>query len=400
MVETISNKRKLNVFLMDLLCMSPFYDRYLCEALQTKGVKVYLGAISFHLDIDYFERHLVRRFPGLIDLIAKLHIRNKPVRQGLKALEYVLNLINLLLRFILHRPDIIHIEWLPLVSKIPVEPWFLRIMKKRGVKLIYTVHNVLPHDTGLKYKSKFRRVYDMMDALICHTQESKDQLVQDFKIPDSRIWVIPHGPMFHDSIKITKSEARAKLGYQEDTPIVLFFGSIRPYKGIEHFLEAWKIVTESCPEARLIIAGNGEREYLAQLKAKIQDLRLNKSIVTDFRFIPNEELPIFHQAADIIVYPYKGITQSGALFTGMSFGKAIVATSSGGFKETLQHGVTGLLIEYGDIQKWADNIIYLIKNQSERLRLGHAAFKELNERYSWDVIAERTLECYYAVLNG
>jgi len=399
-MKDANNKKSLNVFIMDLLCMTPFYDRYLCEALQAKDdVATYLGAISFHLDIGYFERHMIRRFPGLIDFIAKLHIRNKPIRQGLKALEYILNLINLLLRFILHRPDIIHIEWLPLVCRTSVELWFLKIMKKRGVKLVYTVHNVLPHDTGLKYKSKFYKVYDMMDALICHTQESKDQLTSNFKIPDSKIWVIPLGPFFHDSIKITKSEARAILGYQDDTPIVLFFGSIRPYKGVEYFLEVWKIVTENCPGALLIIAGNGDKEYLEQLEAKIKDHGLNKSVVTDFRFIPNDELPIFHQAADIIVYPYRAITQSGALFTGMSFGKAIVATSSGGFKETLQHGVTGLLIEYGEIQEWADNIINLINNPSERLRLGNAALKELNERYSWNVIADRTLECYYAVLN-
>ncbi|KKM13016.1 hypothetical protein SY88_00120 [Clostridiales bacterium PH28_bin88] len=399
-MQQISNEKQLNVFVMDLLCISPFYDRYLCEALQAKNASTYLGAISFHLDINYFERYMVRRYAGLIDLVAKLRIRNKIIRRGLKTLEYALNLLNLLLRFTLQRPDIIHIEWLPLVQTVPVELWFLKIMKKRGVRLVYTVHNVLPHDTGLRYKPIFSRIYDFMDALICHTREAKEQLVSTFKTPASKIWVIPHGPMFHDSFKITRAEARTRLGCQEDLPIVLFFGAIRPYKGLEYFLEVWRVVTENCPEARLMIAGNGDKEYIQRLKEKIDGLGLNESVVSHFRFIPNEELPVFHQAADIFVYPYQAITQSGALFTGMAFGKAIVATSVGGFKETLQHNVTGLLIKYGDIQEWVHSLIYLIKNPSERLRLGQAALKEMNMHYSWDVIAEKTLECYCTISKG
>jgi len=382
---------------MDLLCITPMYDRYLCKALQARNPLTVLGAISFHLDVNYFNRFGVHRQPGLLDCVAKLRLRSNALRQGLKAIEYIINLLNLFICFTLSSPEVIHVQWIPLITKVPLELWFLRVLKKRGIRLVYTVHNILPHDTGMKYKDTFRVIYNLMDALICHTQNAKEQLVKEFGISADKVWVIPHGPMFHDSIQIKRVEACTRLGYRGEETNVLAFGGIRPYKGLEFLLQAWKLVIDQCPDTRLIIAGNGDKDYLRQIVELINDLELEQSVQTHFGFIPNDELPIFHSAADILVYPYRNITQSGALFTGMAFGKPIVATDVGGFKETLRNGETGVLIEYGNVQQLANNLINLIQKPEERKRLGRAAFEELDRYYSWEAIAEKTLECYKAL---
>lgn len=388
------SEKPIKVFVMDLLCMTPYYDRYLCDAIMTKNMYVSLGSISFHRDLNYYEKYRVHRQRGLLDIIAKMNIRHDGTRQILKGIEYLINLLILLVRFIISRPDIIHVQWIPMVINNPFEILFLKLMKKRGVKQVYTVHNILPHDTGLLYEDRFSKVYTLMDMLICHTHKTKEQLITKFCIPEKKVSVIPHGPMFHDYPRYTTAEARAILGYNKHKNMVLFLGILRPYKGVEYLLNTWKNVVRDYPDSWLIIAGIGDKEYLAKIRNMIQSLGVTSSVDAHFKFIPDNEVPLYYQATDIIVYPYRDITQSGALLTGMAFGKPIIASAVGGFRETIQDNVNGYLVKYGDISELTGKLMYLLNNPNERDRLGKAAMEELYYNYSWDVIARKTIECY------
>jgi len=394
----MSLQKTRKVFVIDLLCMTPFYDRYLVEALSKKFPEVILVAISFHLDPEYFEKYNVKRLK-IVDIVSKLKITNQMLRQAFKLPEYLANLSLLSFRMIFNRPAILHIQWITLITKTSLGLWSLKLAKAMGVKIVYTVHNVLPHDTGLTHKSIFKKTYQFMDALICHTSQAKNELITEFGISDKKIWVIPHGPMFHDRVNTSSADARNLLSYREDQVVILCFGVIRPYKGIEFLLDALKIVTGKNKNTLLVIAGNGEAAYLDKIRKYIWELDLNENVRQDFKYIPNDELPIYFQAADILVYPYKNITQSGALLTGMAYGKPIVASSVGGLKETLLNGKIGLLVEYGNAKDLADALTTLINSPEERTRLGNAALRELEDKYSWDVIAEKTLECYKKTLT-
>jgi glycosyltransferase involved in cell wall biosynthesis len=389
--------KKLNVFLLDGLCMSPCYDLYLYKAL-TKYVNVVLGCITFHLERDFFKKNNVKNYPGPLDIVARLGIRSKLPRQVLKAVEYYLNLAFLAVRFCLRPIDIMHIQWLPLVTVLPFELWFVCALRRRGIKVVYTVHNVLPHDTGLKYHRIFGRVYQTVDALICHTEQARKELVSEFGIPEQKIWVIPHGPLFHDYPRMGQEEAKARLNLEENI-VVMHFGSIRPYKGTEFLLQAWEWVAKAHPKAILLLAGNGEPSYLEEIQRLIARLDILKQVRCDFRYIPDEELPVYYQAADIVVYPYRDITQSGALLTGMAFGKAIVATAVGGFKETLISGKTGLLVSYGDVRELANALNELIDNPVKREQLGREVSFYLKQHYSWEAIAKKTFDCYECILR-
>lgn len=384
---------RIAVIIMDMLCMTPFYDRYLIEALSKKDPAIALGSISFHLDPGYFKRYGIKRL-RIVDLVAKLRINNKPLRQALKLAEYVINLASLSAAMIFKRPGIIHVHWIPLITRTSLELWFLKLTQLLGVKIVYTVHNVLPHDTGFSYRDKFRNVYHTMDALICHTAQAKDELMRDFGISAEKIWVIPHGPLCHDVIMPSREDAREALRYRNDQTVFLIFGTIRPYKGIEILLDAWQRVICKCKDALLVIAGTGDPAYIQVIISKIAALALSDSVHQNFKFIPDNELPVYIQAADVLVYPYKDVTQSGALLTGMAFGKPIVASALGAFKETLRNGKAGILVEPDNVKELANALIMLIKSPQERARLGAAALEELNNKYSWDAIADKTIQCY------
>lgn len=391
-------KNDIDVWIMDCLCMTPYYDAYLINAMKKYNPNTNFGSISFHLGREYFRAQNIINDAGLLDITSKLWIKNSLLKRPLKIMEYCINLLTFRYRFLIKKPDVVHIQWLPLITHFPMEMWFLKSLKKQGIKLVYTVHNVLPHDTGERYWTKFNKVYELVDGLICHTKETKTNLIQKFSLNPSKICIIPHGPMFHEVKMVNTNEAKDYLNIPQERVVILFFGTLRPYKGIEFLLESFKAVLNKRPEALLIIAGDGEAKYKQLLSDYIIKLGLTNSVKADFRYIPISELPIYHQAADILVYPYKIIDQSGALLTGMAYAKPIVATAVGGMLETLRNQNNGLLIKYGDIESFANAIIKLLDDPDLRFYLGKNALHDLEEKYSWDIIAQQTLRCYQEIL--
>jgi glycosyltransferase involved in cell wall biosynthesis len=307
-------------------------------------------------------------------------------------------MLALLLRFSFRRPDILHVQFLQMLEQgLPFEVWFCRFLQRRGVKLIYTVHNILPFHTGDRHRKRYERVYRLADALICHTSQTRNQLIEEFHIDRRRIWIVPHGPMFHDFERPGVAEARRALGFSSDDCVVAWQGFVAPYKGLEFLLDTWQLVQNARPDARLYIAGAGPARYLAELQEKVRALGIERTVRLDFRFVPARELPALIQAADIVVYPYREITQSGALLTGLTFGKPIVATDLPPFRETLERDQAGLLVPYADVPAFAAALICLVENPSERYRL---AAKAAALAVSWSDIARQTEDCYRAVLGS
>ncbi len=388
-----------NVYLLDLWCQVPFYDAYLCQALRSEGIRCALGSISFHLEPDYFRRCGLKNDPGLCDVVARLKLTNPKVRRVLKLLEFCGNVTGLASRFILRKPNIIHVQYLPLIEQgIPVELGLLKLAKKRGIKLVYTVHNVLPHDSKLNLREMFSKVYGLMDALICHTRESKDRLIKEFGLEAQKIWVVPHGPLFYDCEHIGNQAAKRYLGLSTGECIVMYQGFVRPYKGLEFLLEAWKGAHASHSNARLVIAGTGEKTYLEVIRAKVEALDIQSSVRLDLRYITTEDLPIYYRACDIAVYPHREITQSGALMTGIAFRKPIIATDLPGFREALQDYDSAVLVEYGDVKGLSQALAMLTANPPSPANLdGSSAMQSYQA--SWTVIAQQTRACYEAVLG-
>jgi glycosyltransferase involved in cell wall biosynthesis len=382
-----------SVYLMDLWSFIPYYMARLAASLREQGMEVSLGSVRYHLQRNYFRISGIERDPGLLDLGGCLKV--SWLRRVVKSIEYALNLCGLAFRFLFSAPDVLHIEYLPFLDHgFSFEIWFMRWVRQLRIPIVYTVHNVTYQGAPKRYRPIYRRAYHTADTLVCHGEQARAELVRDFGIAAERIEVIPHGPLFESQPKASPQIARGKLGFPEASTLVLCQGVLSEYKGIPFLLDAWKRLAGSQGNARLVIAGTGDARLLSAIRGNVAADGLTDTVDLRLQFIPVEQLPLFYQAADILVYPYREGTTSGALLTGMNYGKAIVATTLPFFVEHLEHERTALFVEYGDVDGLAKTLKRLIDNPSQREKLGRGVAARAENGKSWDAIARATIDCY------
>jgi glycosyltransferase involved in cell wall biosynthesis len=384
--------------MMDLLSIVPYYTAHLCAALAYRtDVDVEIGSIRYYLDPNCFARLGLRLSPGPLDVVSRFAHIPSILRRVLKTIECTMNMAWLAMRFAFDKPDIVHVQFLPLVLfGLPFEVWLLSFAHRRGIKIVYTVHNVLPHDTGERHRRLYQRLYTLADRLICHDAAAKQRLVERFGQEASRISIVPHGQLHAPESRNTQPEARRRLGFSAYECVVLWQGILAPYKGVGFLLDAWRTVSAANPQARLAVVGGGDERVAREIRDKVESLGLNGSVRLELRFITVPELEDFHSAADILVYPYADATTSGALMTGIGFGKAIIATRTPAFEQILQHDDNALLISYGDTNEFSGELNRLIGDTDLRRRLGERLRRSKDQITSWETIAAMTASCYAA----
>ena len=306
------------------------------------------------------------------------------------------------------KPKLLHILW---NNKIE---WFDRTIlmmyyKALGKRVALTAHNVNQARRDAK-DSPLNRItlkvqYRLCDHIFAHTQKMKDELCGDFGVAEKAVTVIRHpiNNAFPDT-GLTPPEAKRKLGLREDEKAVLFFGRIRPYKGIEHLLAAFRPLTADHSNYRLIIAGEpkkGSEEYREEIERIVKRDFAPGKIVLRIQFIPDEEMEIYLKAADVLVLPYKEIFQSGVLFLAYSFGLPVVATDVGSFREEIVEGRTGFLCQPGDPTELATAIEkYFASDLYRNLKVRRQELKDYAEaNHSWNAVADLTRNAYAEMLG-
>ncbi len=398
--EDISSRHgqgKLRVYMMDLWSFIPYYMAGLCSSLAAEDVEPKLGSVRYHLDRHYFQK--AGLVPDRLLIDAGGGIKRNAVRRLIKSCEYAANLFMLSLRLAISKPDILHVQYLPFLERgFRFELWFLAWVRWLGIRVVYTVHNVTRQDAPGQGHPIFRRAYQLADALICHGEAARTELERDFQIAANKIWIIPHGPLFDERPQLTPEEARSQLGLQQVEPLVLSLGVVSEYKGIPFLLDAWKKMKAGGAEGRLLIAGTGDQRILSEIRDKVAAEGLINSVSLRLEFIPVEQLPLLYQAADILVYPYKAGTTSGALLTGLNYGRAVVTTRLPFFLEHLKDGETALLVDYGATDALAAALKSLVQQPLQRARLAKALQREAAQGIGWQEIARKTKQCYQATL--
>ena len=385
--------------MMDLWATVPYYTAYLSRALMQEGVDVQIGSITYYLDRACFQGRGLRLDPGLGDVVGRLDLP-RVLRRAFKLAEGAGNLLALRARFSRRVPHVVHVQFLPLLRlRWPLDLWFVRFCRRRGSKLVLTVHDLLPHDTGEAHRAIYQALYAEMDALICHSGHIRTRLLEEFGVPEGKISVIPHGPFFYDLPEGDPAAARAALGVGEGQAVVLWQGIIFPYKGVDLLLAAWREVERQTDRAILVVLGTGDPLLLESLQQQARELGLMR-VRFDLRFCSAEELVAAYRAAAAVVYPYRAITTSGALATGLALGKAIVASDLPVFREALVEGETGLLVRATDAEALAAALVRVVEDDALRERLGRNVAALRFGDQSWIEIAEATADVYRRVLGG
>ncbi len=272
----------------------------------------------------------------------------------------------------------------------------LLILKIIGIKIVYTVHNIKNHQNRyLKIELFFLKVLIMFvfNKLIVHGGSVKEELLNAFKLNTSyinKMVVISHGHYidYYDNC-ISKDEARVMLGIPKDVKVFLYFGLIRQYKGIPELINSFKKLTDK--SAYLIIAGYPNDIGIMNF--------LNKQSCTNIivvqRFIPDDQIQRYMNAAEIVVLPYRDILTSGCLLLAMSFGKALIVPDLGCLSDTLDEN-GGILYNADDENGLLNSMNAILQMDFESM--GKYNKEKLSETYGWDLIARKTKEAYESVI--
>jgi glycosyltransferase involved in cell wall biosynthesis len=285
--------------------------------------------------------------------------------------------------------ELLHLHWVPFRYE--------RILKlvrnaaeEFGVKVVWTVHNILPHEPQFADDlAVMRGVAEWADLGIVHSDRTK-AVVSEKLSSDLRLVTIPHGHFNMLAKSVPAEEARKRIGIGEDKTVLLLFAPDRRNKGIDTFVE----VLEKLPPNYVgILAGRcPDKDIRAEIgQAK---RRLAPRLITDLRFIPDEEVPAYFSAADIYFIPYKWITTSGSAFFAFSYRKPVVTTPEGHLPDIIENGENGHLVSN------VDEMVEVIGgiDQTRAKEMGSKAY-EMAAKYDWGGIARKTLEAYNSVLS-
>jgi glycosyltransferase involved in cell wall biosynthesis len=317
----------------------------------------------------------------------------KPAFRLAKGVEHALDMFRLQRDLARMRPDVIHFQWAPL----PVLDRRLIGAFRRIAPSILTVHDTTPFNGSPN--SQLQRmgalaVFDAFDHLVVHTQSGKAQLLAQ-GLPASAVSVIPHGVL---ALKSTANARKAAGDSPEKT--VLLFGKIKPYKGTDLLIEAFALLPEPLRRTtRLRIVGEPFMP-LDPLRARAAELGIADRIDWDLRYVADGEIDGILAGADILAFPYRDIDASGVLMASFVYGKPIVATGIGAFRELLRDGEHGRLVPPNDAAALADGLAEILADDARAAAMGGRVKALADGIPGWDEIARRTIELYRSLGRG
>lgn len=299
-------------------------------------------------------------------------------------------------------PDVVHLHWLHaffvapnnLKSYIKLAKLISRllILKLIGVKIVWTAHNLKDHDNRNPALDRVctNLVVKLSDAVITHSETAKSTLVKKFNMRNNdKVYIVPHGNYIgYYENKVTRMEARKAIGIPHSSLCLLFMGLIRPYKGVPKLIKDFKKIQHG--DAQLIITGKVsdvlEREWIEQ-EAKGQDA---------IKFLPgyvaDQQIQLYMNACDAVVFPYGEIFTSGAMLMAMSFSRACIAPAKGCINEILNN--SGAILYDPESENGLEQAIkFAIQQKDQLIGMGECN-RQLAEQWNWNSIARRTLEVY------
>ncbi len=246
-------------------------------------------------------------------------------------------------------------------------------------------HNVLPHEGFLLSRILTSRFIKRMDLLVTH---SASDLEIAESMPGRSDTLELYLPLYDQYLNndLNRSSARQELGYSTDTQLVLFFGLIRPYKGLMDLIEAMRLLPRNIS---LLIVGECYSDSSEILKA-IESEELSGRVRWIDEFVPDNQVAKYFLASDVVTLPYRHATQSAVAQIALSFGRVLILTDTGGLSELVEHGSTGFLAEPCSPLSVSRSILSGIELSTDP-NLRQRIDKKASE-FSWTAYAKRLMD--------
>lgn len=334
------------------------------------------SALSQETQICLFlPEQLANPYLSLLNPDVKFYPFHKPrLRQPIQQVRNLFSFIRQLKAF---DPDLIHIQqghfWfnlsLPLLKQYP---------------LVVTIHDP-KHHTGDRGAHKTpQKIFDMgfqrASQIIVHARQMAQLTIDELRIPEEVIHIIPH---------IVLGGDMDQQHVDEDENMVLFFGRIWEYKGLEYLIRAEPLITEAIPDVKIVIAGQGE-DF-----SRYRKMMVNKGKFVVYNdYVSDEKRTELFRQASLVVLPYIEATQSGVIPLAYTYSKPVVATTAGGLPEMVDDCQTGYLVPPRDYRALADAIKRLLLDKSLRRQFGKAGKRKIKTECSPEVVAQKTNNVY------
>jgi glycosyltransferase involved in cell wall biosynthesis len=368
----------MRVRLVDPPAYTPPYDHALAAALVRAGATVELSTsrptydapapYGFALSEDFYRRSMA-------------HDRSTSARRAFKLAEHLPDMLRHR-RSGGHGVDVVHYQWLTLEALDAA-------LLAHGVPRVFTSHNVLRRGAGRIREQGARRVVAACDAVVVHTKGGARAIVDRYGADPTRVRTIPHGAFDYLARQPHEAPLPPELAAVEG-PVILCFGVLRPYKGVDVLIEAFGGIEG----AELWVVG---RPWMDVEPLRAAAARAGGTVRFVDRFVAEDELPAFFRRADVVALPYREIDQSGVLYTALAFGKAIVASAIGGFSEVAEDHGALVAVPPGDPAALRGALAELVADPAALAAQEVRAAAAATGPYSWEAAARLTLALYEEV---
>lgn len=310
-----------------------------------------------------------------------------------KIVDEISALWKLSIELLRHRNGVVHIQFFrfPLVE-VPVYLFFRPVLRR----LVFTAHNALPHENKHWHHFAYKLWYSIVDQVHVLSNHTGEQLTKSLGVSSSKIGYAPHGNydrFIRDTPPECSEMTRRALGISENEKLILYFGLIRPYKGVDRLIDASPHI--STPNTRILVAGGCAEPLLTELRQRILTKDTHGKVTFLPGFVENKQLSSLLAAADLVVFPYTHIYQSGAVLLAMSFGKPVLVSDIEGFREYVHDSQTGWLVDTSDATLFANSIDSALQNSDALTKIGRAARYACDTDFSWSHIAQTIVQKLY-----
>lgn len=296
--------------------------------------------------------------------------------------------------------DVLHVQWW-ISSLIFIYLPIVVLAKLKKIKIVLSVHNILPHEQSkinlTLDRFANRLIFPFADGFIVHNQRNKRKLAEVYSLDEKNIFVITHGVL--NLIKqrvISSQEARKHLHLPLDKKIVLFFGYIRKYKGVDVLIKAFGLIQKQMKDVFLLIVGQPFVETWDKYEELMNENNLENCSAVELGFVPESEIGYYFSAADVVVLPYTYLdTHGGVGALTLPFKKPLLVSDVGGLQEYIKD--KRALVKPNNVQDLYEKLMHVLQDKKLFTKLSKDS-EDLSKELSWDTIADQTVEAYRNLL--